>query len=441
MYTIHSCSNTVRTVKFPVHLLKDTEVPKDIQFGVSRIQVDVVISDEIEGNQITISNDVQQALELPLSCQYELRFKNGVLVIGPFIGILAEVTDKKLEPLLRSYTSFVKGYEKIGGAIMVFSLSGINEEDRRISGYLYDPSSKKWRTTTLPYPSSILSIIEASLTSDWSLFQSKMEHLLSVLGPRVFNFPHFSKWEMHNILSPKLSHSLPDTICYQDPVDVLDMVIKHGNVYVKPINGRLGRKIYRIIKAPQKIAVEYTYRKKNRIKYFTSNEKFLLFIKEQLIPKAYLIQEAIPLMIQGDRVIDFRMIMVKNELGKWENIGIFSRFGKKGSIVSNISSGGHTELAELTLQTIWKLSNEEINEVKRNMLHIANQSLQLLEEQGYHFGNIGFDLGLEANRKIYIIEINHQNPDPYIALFAKEKGLFYLTRFKNMMYAKKLAGF
>jgi hypothetical protein len=431
-------------VKLPVHLLMDAELPEDgiaIQFGVSRINVDVVRSDEIEGNFITISSDVLQALNLPLSCNYELRFENEILVIGPFIGILAEVTNKKLDQLLLSYNSFVKGYVKIGGAIIVFSLSGINEEDRRISGYLYDPSTNEWKTRTLPYPSSIISIIEASLTSNWRMFQRKMEHLISVLGPRVFNFPHFSKWEMYNILSPSISHVLPDAICYQNPVDVLDMAIKHGNVYVKPIHGRLGKKIYKIIKTPKKIAVEYIYRRKKRVKYFTSNEKFLLFIKEQLIPKAYLIQEAIPLMIQGNRVIDFRMIMVKNERGKWENIGIFSRFGSKGSIVSNITAGGHTELADKTLQNIWKLSNEEVNKVKMNMLNIANESLQLIEEKGYQFGNIGFDIGLDANGKLYIIEINHQNPDPYIALFAKEKGLFYLTRFKNMMYAKKLAGF
>lgn len=323
----------------------------------------------------------------------------------------------------------------------MFSLEGIMEESKRIAGYMHDPESGSWKSMNIHYPSSVISIIEASLTRKLNLFNDKMKHLLAELGPHLFNYPHFSKWEMYKMLSPTLSHALPDTICYQDPVDVLEMVVNHGSVYVKPINGRLGKQIYKIHKTQKKIIVEYIHRRKKKVLTFSSNKDFLLFVQKQLIRKAYLIQQAIQLKTYNRRVVDFRMIIVKNEVGKWENIGIFSRFGAKGSVVSNISAGGLTELADATLEKLWKWSKEEVHTIKTKMVNIAYESLQIIEQRGYHFGNIGFDFGLDEYGSLYIIEINHQNPDPYIALKAKQKKLFYLTRYKNMLYAKKLAGF
>jgi hypothetical protein len=70
---------------------------------------------------------------------------------------------------------------------------------------------------------------------------------------------------------------------------------------------------------------------------------------------------------------------------------------------------------------------------------ISLKALSVVEEHGYHCGNIGFDIGIDKTGKIWIIEMNNQNPDHYIAVKAKKKGLYYKAKLKNILYAKKLA--
>lgn len=447
MYFIKPCNITSSTVALSpsasfVQQLNKEKTNWSIKFGVKTLKVEVIFSNSLENNQIVLSNNIIDDLRIPLTCFYDILIKENEIVIGPFIGILSELTNKKVAEMLPTYSSFVKGYKKICGAIIVFSLEGISLDNySTLSGFLYQPDTDSWVFGIFPYPAAIMSILEASLTPKWEEFRYKMKHFISILGPKVFNFPHFSKWEMYNLLVPKLGNVLPKTTLYKDVEDIAEMLHIYGSVYIKPLNGRLGKQIYKVIKDDPKIVVQYDHEREKQVRYFTNDPDIIAFFKKHLVPGMFLIQQTIPLMVYQNSVLDFRVMVVKNEFGLWENLGMYARYGAKGQIVSNITAGGKTEIADSTLKKVWKLTNEEIVKVKAAIGRVIRESLFHLEQNGYHIGNIGFDIGLDKKCSIYIIEINHQNPDPYIAVFANNRDAFYLARLKNMMYAKHLVGF
>ena len=446
MFSIIPNNMTISTIILSPSAFFDGEMEqikqiRSVRFGVKTIEVKVNFMESTDIKDIVLSKNIIDSLGIPITCYYDILIKNNELVIGPFIGILTDFTNKKTTEMLPTYNSFVKEYKRIGGAIIIFSLEGINMENRTVSGFLYQPGKSSWIYGTFYYPAAVMSILEASLTSKWEEFHTKLQHLISILGPKVFNYPHFSKWEMYNLLQHNLGEILPKTILYNDVKDIAEMVNSFGSVYIKPLNGRLGKKIYKVIKDGENIVVLFDHNRDKQIRFFTNEPEIREFFQEELVSDMFLIQQTIPLMKFDDRVIDFRLMAVKNEKGLWENLGIFSRMGSKGNIVSNITAGGETEAADNTLKKVWKLTDEEIIKIKAQIGRVAKEALVLLEKNGYHLGNIGFDIGLDENCLIYIIEINHQNPDPYIALKANNKSTFYFARFKNMLYARHLAGF
>lgn len=442
MHQIKPCNQTKQTITFSSHsILTPEQENGSLTFGVKAVEVKIEVSDSVEGNEILLSEDIIQKLQIPLTCSYDILLNDNLIRIGPFIGILTELTDKKVEQMLFTYKSFVKRYQQIGGAILVFSLESIHIEKQTISGFLYQPEHKSWKYGTFPFPATIMTILEASLTSKYKNFHDKIKHLTSILGPKVFNFPHFSKWEMHKLLLPKFDHVLPQTTLYQEPNDISHMLQLYKSIYIKPINGRLGKRIFKVVQTASNIAVSFYINRSKQVKVFSTQQDMMSFFQANLLPYMYVVQQTIPLMTYDDRMIDFRVMMIKNEWGIWDNLGVYSRYGAKGQLVSNITAGGQTEMASATLKNVWKLDSEEIETVLFKIDTLVREILALFEQQGYHLANIGFDIGMNENGKLYVIEINHQNPDPYIALKANNRNAFYLARYKNMMYAKYLEGY
>ena len=412
-----------------------------LEYGKRSQIVRVSLSASLAENHLGLSENIIQELNIPLAALYLIKESPDRLVIGPSIGILAELTDMELEGLLPTLSSYMAKYKKIGGSFLAFSLEGIQPKKQEIRGYMYQPFSKTWVKGIYAYPASLFSITEPSMTDKWPDFQRKMNHLQQVLGPAIYNYPLFSKWDMYHMLGRRFGEYLPETVLLEGLSEVRRMLGQYGSIYIKPINGRLGRSILFVSKTSGGFRLRYTSKRKIKsitFKEFSSLESRL---KKLVLPGQYLIQERAPLMKHDRSVIDFRVIMVKDHVGKWQNSGIFARYGAKGSIVSNITAGGRAESARITLKKIWGLNEAEIEVVLNQMKALCCSVLEEVENNGYHCGNIGIDLGLTKDLDLVLIEMNNQNPDPYIAKAARRNADFLKTRYLNMQYAKKLAGF
>lgn len=405
-------------------------------FGTGKCYVNINISDETEDKVVLISKNSIGYLHLPNYLYYEIRVKENEIILGPCIGILAwreekSITEKKLKKMI----NYTMQYNSINGAIIVFALDSVDKENRLIKGYCYNPQSQLWEEGTFPYPSAIYRRI--GLNDFWK------NHFLTSIGDKIFNSYYFSKLEMYNWLSnDKLLEShIPYTMLYECNEDIINMLMKYKRILLKPIAGMQGKRIFLIDYHDDKFSFYYRENDENRKEVLNTTKEVLEFANKFFIFKKYIIQEYIDLLKYNDRVIDFRVIVQKNENNIWICNGIVGRMGERKSIVSNISSNGTaSEISEL-FKDVLQVSEEELFVIRENLITSSIGVCKALDRCGINTGTVGVDLGVDVNNHIWLIEINTRDPDPTIALDINDRLMFLKIKSAPLFYGKYLSGF
>ncbi|MCA1011484.1 YheC/YheD family protein [Halobacillus halophilus] len=402
-------------------------------FGLQSCEAEIRISDQVNDDEILMSGDVLRALMLPVEPVYEIIHKQGSIHVGPLIGIVAGRSLKKLFEKGLRLSRYVKKYEAIGGAILAFTNDGIDRDKKMIFGYLYNPVNKKWVKGIYPYPMAIFK--RSSLKKDLH------RHFESVIGKRIFNSSTFDKWEMYTWFknSAELKPFLPQTKIFRNLVDAQQMIEKFGAVYIKPIKGMQGKRVAKVQQEKSGVTIQYIQLDSKEDYTFASLFEAKDFLETHFGGEKFILQQPLNLRFNGS-IIDFRVIMVKDQTGSWKNYGVMGRNGVKGQIVSNRHRGGKVEHADVTLARMFT-EKPKIQEYKRKMEQVALLAASSIENCGFLFGKLGIDIGIDVDGNVWLIEINHRNPNDFVASFSGDKNLVNVIRYANMMYAKKLAGF
>ena len=406
-----------------------------LRFGSRTLALDFHLSPQVQPDELLLSADCVERLHLPLFCRFELRLQYNELHLGPFIGILACRSKTNLDHMLRALSNYLLDYRSIQGAVLAFSLDGLDEANRTICGYLFNPMTGKWEEGTHHYPDVVFRRIRMS--------DHIRMHLRESLGHRLFNDYIFDKWEMHQWLSqiPSLASHLPDTMLYKKGEDLVQMMERHRQVIVKPIAGSQGLGVYRVSQRDDGVLLHFYQDGVLQEHRVEDAEEAADFLAERLKKRNCLVQQALELVQDEGQVVDFRLIVVKNERGIWEFMGAIGRRGPVGSIVSNISRGGTAQMAEILLQKVLQLDQEQACQSVLQMSDLALETAAGIERCGVHAGNLGIDMALDRRGKMWLIEVNNLDPNHTIAVDAGDRQLFYKVRRANMMYAKYLAGF
>ena len=330
---------------------------------------------------------------------------------------------------------YVRFYDQIGGAIIVFALNGVDKSTHAIKGYVYNPHTEKWEKGVYGPPSSMF--IKTAMISPWDL-----RYFESLMGKAVFNNFNFNKWQMYKLLSKtELKPYLPKSALYKRAEDIGSFLQGRNRLYFKPISGSRGQLVSRININKKGLIMRFREDGKNQKLKFSKFKDFKRYIEKSVRPKSFLIQSAINLISYEGSIIDFRMLMVKDDQGMWKDVGLVSRYGPVKSVVSNISAGGHAEVGEKTLQKVLKLSDNELGEWQEQLRQIAHRVAKRLDKSGVLCGNMGVDFGIDFKGKIWILEIQHNNPDPTLALDAADDRMYLDILFHHLLYLKGLAGF
>jgi glutathione synthase/RimK-type ligase-like ATP-grasp enzyme len=425
------CINANHAKSIGIHNKKITY----IRFGIRCCEVKTSFYEELEESKILLSQDIIDYLGIPLFPDYEIVLKNNEIIIGPFIGILSERTEGGLRLNVNNLKSYLYNYGKINGAILAFSSEGINQFSQLIRGYVYNPETESWEEGTYFYPASIFKRV--------GLVKELRNHFRSLLGDAVFNNYVFSKWQAHAWLMQfsSLKEHLPTTVLYKSGKDIENFLEDNKSVFIKPIYGSQGTGIVKVDKNSETFLLSYSDGDGYKELPFVNIGEMVLFL-ERLIKKGkYILQSSLQLITTKDRKIDFRLIVLKDKWNRWQDVGMIARYGVRGSITSNISTGGSAEAAETTLKNLLQLTDEDAVKLRKRMGAIGLDAARRLEECGINCGNLGIDLGIDENMGIWIIEVNNIDPNHTIAIDAKDRQMFYRARLLNMLYAKRLSGF
>ncbi|XXM70994.1 YheC/YheD family protein [Lysinibacillus sphaericus] len=402
-----------------------------LRFGHQTCEVKVIQSEEISRGNMLMTCDVIDSLILPLIPGYEIVWRDDELQIGPVIGIVAARTLRKLDEKVQKLGRYVRKYHKVNGAIIAFSNEGIDFEKKLIFGYLYDPDDKKWIKGIYPFPAAIFK--RASLKKELQ------QHFEKIIGNRIFNSSTFTKWEMYSWFkgSAELNAYLPLTRLFKHVQDVEFMLEQFGAAYIKPVKGMQGKGVAKIEQTEWGVTVQHIGVDRKNDYVFHDLVEAGGFLQEMFGEEKYILQQPLHLQFQ-DSIIDFRVIMIKNRNGMWKNFGIMGRNGVKGHIVSNRHRGGKVEPAADTLD---KMFPEKKFDYLMEMEKLSQMAAKAIENCGFLFGKLGIDIGIDREGRMWLIEINHRNPNDHVATYAGDQSLVNKIRLENMRFAKRLAGF
>lgn len=406
----------------------------NLRFGLRYCKINIFISNMIKPEELLISSNSNNLLNIPLTPQYEIRYENDEILLGPYIGILFAKNEMYLSFKSSGLYNYIKYYNDINGAIIGFSLEGVNKKDKRIKGYMYNPKTNKWDSGVYEFPASVFNAI--CINKKW------LKYFQSVLGNSFFNSHIFNKWEMYNWLSkvPDLKSHLPETIIYRKPEDILNFLKKYSAAYIKPIFGLKGKGIIKILKNNGDFEVQTRINDQNYAFDFNNYNKMIFFLEKKLKKDNFLVQQPLNIIFNNSS-IDFRIILDKDQSANWRLSGIYGRKGVYRSIVSNRSSGGKVIFGNVMLKEIFQLTDKEADDYCKNIFEIAVKAALSIDKLGFNYGKYGIDIAIDKNKKIWIIEMNNCNPNDYLPYHAGDKKTVFMIKLTNMLYAKNLAGY
>lgn len=190
---------------------------------------------------------------------------------------------------------------------------------------------------------------------------------------------------------------------------LMDMINLYSKVIIKPVSGHQGGGILFIEKQDDNL---FKIIDSGRI-FLYKKQELLELVLPKIKEEEYIGQKFISSRLQSGLVYDFRLHVQKNGEGKWVVTTIYPRIGALGSITSNLSSGGYTAFLDSFLQ---KEFNDDWYNIKRMLeqfsLNFSNHFESLYN--GVTFDELGIDVGIDENQKLWLFEVNWRPGAPII---------------------------
>lgn len=412
-------------------LINETKGTTTISFGFKEMEVTYQQSDMLRENEIGLTNTIIENLQFPLGVDYEIAIYNGNITIGPFIGMLIAESHAKVKRKLKMQKRLIEQYPLVNGVLIAFSWEGMDHKTETITGYIYNSSTKDWEQGTFPFPTV--------LVKRMGLTKKRMKFLKNLYGTRFFNSGSINKWNMYQLLSDneELLPHLPKTVLYKRPKNVLNLLKRFRTIYVKPIYGDKGIGIVKLTIQADQYCIKYRSKQVNMTIHLSTEIELLNYVKNNFKKNMYIIQEEIESELQKGYIIDFRIFLVKNQNGKWEDVGIIARKGSKGSIVSNLCNGGKLDEVIKLISMSFNITEDQVLSIREKMSEIAIKAAVEVDKYENIY-KLGIDIALDRHQHISLIELNNRYPAFKKSFPSDAVSKIYNSR---LLYAKYLAGF
>ncbi len=306
----------------------------------------------------------------------------------------------RLDPttVLKSY-AYAAVAKAEGAQFFYFTPKSVDFAKRSIRAKVYEDG--QWQEKTMPFPDVIYN---AGSPEKLSVSKEIIDRLKEEIPFTTYSIGN--KWNVMKRL--KEAKEFEQYLIPSEIVKDADVFHKFINYYkrvvFKPIDGRKGKGIYFITKAgPKNFEV-----KKDSTNTIYSKPQLDALLKEQLASGTFIMQPYIQSITKAGQVYDFRLHVQKNGEGKWVVTTVYPRIAPNGSIIPNINNGGFTNYLDPFLEQEFK---EEAYNIRRMLEHFSLALAHHLDDiQMEKFGEvideIGIDVGLDQQQKIWMYEVN-----------------------------------
>ncbi|MDD4802222.1 MAG: YheC/YheD family protein [Syntrophomonas sp.] len=381
---------------------------------------------------LEINDEILNKMLLSDGVAYGICRNNTGLHLGPVVGIMIDSSSDIKRPFGdQSFfiSQLIDSATAMGQICFAFSTNSVDFSRKKVFGFSF--VNGVWKKRVFPIP-DVVYPREASFSKAKLLIRRKMQST----GCKFINPPMLGKWESHKILSqdPALSQYIPETRRVTSFNPVVQMLNKYGAVYLKPIDGTKGKNIIRVLKNKKSPLYHYQFQPDSQPRIGTSDEIKLLRAKlgRYMGKRNYIVQRRINLLKVNGNIADIRILAQKDHTGQWLITGAACRIGKKGSITSNISSGGSAKNVRTVVEQSFA-DPFQSEAILAEIDHVALEAARVLEANTSSMGELGIDIGIDQDGKVWFIEANLRPArrifnllnDPVTRLKSVEKPLLY----------------
>ncbi|MBP1933383.1 YheC/YheD family protein [Ammoniphilus resinae] len=416
----------------------------NLQFGSIQIKKVKIKPSTLPNNSshFVVPNELFQRLYLKDGIDYKLRWLNSdTIEIGPTIGfLLGDSPHSYSASFMQKFMDRFAIYQDIKGFICAFAEENIDWDRKIVHGLYFNPNGKnieaQWEFGVFPIPNVIY---RRYFHND----EEKIEKLKKITNSRIFNSYRFTKMDFHSILysDPNLRRHLPHTAILSIEKNFLHSFLNsHPKAIIKPVDLSRGRGILYIQRLQGRNFLVIDHRPKQPVKMQLSGNKFFSYLKEEVkFPDKHIIQELIPIVKINSSPFDIRVVMQKEDQGKWVCNGMEARHAIPNSYVTNLAKGGHATSVQQALYLAFGFSPNQVAQKIEEVVELSKQICLKMDQTEHHFAEFGIDLGIDQNGKVWIIEANVYPSFKGIRQFHQEQ--YESIRFTPLRYAYAISGF
>jgi glutathione synthase/RimK-type ligase-like ATP-grasp enzyme len=359
-------------------------------------------------------------------------------MIKTHLGILVRYNTNRHPPFTeKSFFKLLTQYaRRVGIEVTVFSPLSVNWSSRSVSGYRYDPAQKKWVRGFYPLPTVLYDRIAYSKRSQMQQYHPLIRRLEKENECILLGKGLPGKWIVYNMLRDHehLQRYLPETNVYRSHNDWRKHLATYGALFFKPASGSHGRGVFCLRFEGSKYVVQGrdAY---NRLfeKRFAGALATNEWIKRFTSSRLYIFQPFLHLNTADQQPFDIRVLVQKDSKGVWKETGRAVRVGKKDSLTSNLDGGGTAIDATKFLEKHFtpvqmKRMNEAIDQI---VTHLP----QTLEERHGSLVELGIDIGIDREQRVWILEVNSK-PGRKAFKLAQNQKAFQSALITPVQYAE-----
>lgn len=407
-----------------------------LNYGMLAFKLKTIVCPDLSEKTIALPINLSPIYTIPTDIPYHCYLENGQLHLGPVIGYVerGKFRDIKQQIFFSILPKFLE-YQVIKGLVFICTADSINITDNIIEGYYFCPQGNSpeevWKYGKFPLP-------KAMFNRSPHLSQKKISRIIRKIGPKLFNtyFHNLDKWILWNTLSrnKRISQHLPYTERYRDISQIKTLLEKYKSLYLKPLKKSRGRGIMTITKDGNKVVlVNNSMERWDSLSYHELSQ----FLKKRIkIP--YIVQEAVPFKVDN-RIVDFRLVVQKDESMKWVYSGLMARIVREGVIITNMPGKPETILGRKALVEFYKLDEDRAKKIERNMTKLVIQAIKIYEARGMALGDVAADIVLDGKLNIWILELQ-LNQGIYGIVGPLPAEFFKVILTNPFKYAKALTG-
>jgi len=327
------------------------------------------------------------------------------------------------------FTALAKEAIKLHLNVYRFTPQAIDSTKKMIQGELFHRNDHYWTKKLFPVPEFIYDRTFHGLTRQSNETRKNINWLKQHTSFLGFGLP--GKWEVYQTLKEDafLQAFLPPTEKLQSPADAAAMLLQFPSIIIKPEYGSRGSGIFVLTKTDKGTEVSLQKQAGRYKRAFTTEEELNKWLEGLLTKYRYLGQSFLTLFTPELEPFDIRSLLQKDEENNWIERGRGIRKGKKDGITSNLATGGRAYSYDSYLDT---LPITMARQLEPMIERIFETLPVILEAKFNRLFELGIDLGLDQDGKVWILDINSKpgrkiieklHPDQLTNLFSAP-GLF-----------------